>query len=67
MRLGNNLAYSSSYHPQIDGQTKIINRVLGNLQRYLTKEYGQSWDQVISQIEFAYNDNANMVIGKSSF
>ena len=66
-RLGTNLSHSSTYHPQIDGQTEVINRVLGNLLRCLTKEYGQAWDQVLPQAEFAYNDSVNRTTGKSPF
>ena len=32
-RLGTNLSFGLAYHPQIDCQTKVINRVLGNLMR----------------------------------
>jgi hypothetical protein len=32
-KLGTTLQFSSSYHPQIDGQTKVVNRSLGNLLR----------------------------------
>lgn len=39
-RLGTNLSFGSTYHPKTDGQTKVVNRVLGNLLRCLTKEYG---------------------------
>lgn len=39
-RLGTNLSFGSAYHPQIDGQTKVVNRSLGNMLRCLTKEYG---------------------------
>lgn len=46
-RLGTNLSFSSAYHPQIDGKTKVVNRTLGNLLRCLAKEYGKTWDQII--------------------
>ena len=65
--MGKNLSHSSACHPQIDGQTEVVNRVLGNLLRCLTKEYGQTWDQVIPQAEFSYNDSINRTIGKSPF
>lgn len=39
-RLGSNLSHRSTYHPQTDGQTKVINKVLGSLRKCLTKEYG---------------------------
>ena len=47
------------YHPQKNGQTKVINRVLGNLLRGITNKYGQTWDLIISQDEYAYNDSIN--------
>lgn len=35
--------------------------------RCLTKEYWQTWDQVLAQSEYAYNDTINRTIGKSPF
>ena len=32
-KLGTTLQLSSSYHPQIDGQTEVVNQSLGNLVR----------------------------------
>ena len=39
---------------------------LGNLLRFLTK-YGQSWDHIIGQAKFAYNDSINRSIGEIPF
>ena len=58
-KLGTNLTYSFSYHPQTDGQTKVVNRSLGNLLRCLTKQYSQSWDTIFPQEEFSFNDSIN--------
>ncbi|GLJ08685.1 hypothetical protein SUGI_0093660 [Cryptomeria japonica] len=66
-RLGTNLSFGSAYHPQTDGQTEVVNRSLGNMLRCLTKEYGQSWDQLIHQAKYAYNDSVNQSTGKSPF
>lgn len=65
--LGTNMSFGSAYHPQTDGQTEVVNRNLGNLLRCLTKEYGQAWDVIISQEEYAYNDSKNRNTGKSPF
>ena len=49
------LDFSSAYHPQIDGQTEVVNRSLGDLLRCLTGEHVRSWDQKLCQAEFAHN------------
>lgn len=66
-KLGTNLTFSSSYHPQMDGKTKVVNRSLGNLLRCLTKKHNQSWDLILPWVEYAYNDSINQSIGKSPF
>jgi hypothetical protein len=65
--LGTNLAFSSAYHPQIDRQTKVVNRSLRDLLRSLVTEHHSSWDNVLPQAEFVYNDSANQSIGNSPF
>jgi hypothetical protein len=52
-KLGTELSFSSSYHPQTDGQTEVVNRSLGNLLRSLVIEHHNQWDQILSQTEFA--------------
>ena len=39
-RFGANMCFGSAYHPQTNGPTKVVNQILGNLFRCLTKEYG---------------------------
>jgi hypothetical protein len=66
-KLGTDLAFSSAYHPQTDGQTEVVNRSLGDLLRSLVTEHHSSWDQILPQAEFAYNDSVNRSTGKSPF
>ena len=40
---------------------------MGNLLRCLTKEHGSSWDSVIAQAKFTYNDSVNRTTGLSPF
>ena len=47
-KLGTKLSFSSSNHPQMDGQTKVVNRSLGNFLRSLTGEHPKQWDQVLA-------------------
>jgi hypothetical protein len=66
-KLGTNLAFSSAYHPQTDGQAEVVNRSLGDLLRILVTEHHGSWDNIFPQAEFAYNDSLNRSTGKSPF
>jgi hypothetical protein len=59
--------FSSAYHPQTDGQIEVVNRSLGDLLRSLVTEHHNSWDQILPQEEFAYNDSVNRSTGKSPF
>ena len=66
-KLGNNISFSFSYHPQTDGQTKVVNRRLGNILRSIVYENPKQWDLALAQAEFAYNDSPNMSTCMSPF
>jgi hypothetical protein len=66
-KLGTDLSFSSAYHPQMDGQTEVVNRSLGDLLRSLVAEHHSQWDQILPQVEFAYNDSPNRSTGQSPF
>ena len=61
------LNFSSAYHPQTDGQTKVVNHSLGNLLRSLVSDHLKSWDQRLYQAKFAYNRSINRSTGFSPF
>jgi hypothetical protein len=65
--LGTNFLFSSSYHPQTDGQTEVVNTRLGDLLRSLVTEHHSQWDNILPQAEFAYNDSVNRSIGQIPF
>nr|GEX46065.1 hypothetical protein [Tanacetum cinerariifolium] len=66
-KMGTQIQFSSSHHPQMDGQTKVVNRSLGNLLRSLVRENLRHWDLVLPQAEFAYNRSKNRITGKTPF
>ncbi|GKF11542.1 RNA-directed DNA polymerase [Tanacetum coccineum] len=66
-RLGSKLQFSSSHHPQTDGQTEVVNRSLGNLLCSLIGDNAKQWDLILLQAEFAYNRSVNHTTGKSPF
>jgi hypothetical protein len=45
----------------------VVNRSLGDLLRSLVTEHHSSWDNILPQVEFAYNDSVNRSIGQSPF
>nr|KYP57381.1 Retrotransposable element Tf2 [Cajanus cajan] len=49
------LVYSTTCHPQIDGQTEVVNRSLSTLLRVILKGNKKTWDECLPHIEFAYN------------
>jgi len=65
--LGTKLKFSTAYHPQTDGQTKVVNRSLGNLLRCLVGDSMENWDLLLSRVEFAYNSSVNRSTRKSPF
>jgi hypothetical protein len=66
-KLGTSLSFSSSYHPQTDGQTEVVNMSLGDLLRSLVTKHHSQWDHILPQAEFAYNDSSNRSTGQSPF
>jgi hypothetical protein len=62
-----NLSFSSTYHPQTDGQIEVVNRSLGDFLRSLVTKHHSQWDNILPQVEFAYNDSINRSTGKSLF
>ncbi|CAA6674208.1 unnamed protein product [Spirodela intermedia] len=61
------LKFSTTYHPQIDGQTEVVNHSLGNLLQSLVGESLTTWDLIIPRAEFAYNSSTNCTTDMSPF
>jgi transposase InsO family protein len=55
--LDTQLRFSSTYHPQTDGQTKRVNQNLEAMLRACALQYGRSWDKSLSYVEFSNNNN----------
>lgn len=62
-KVGTQLQFYFVCHPQTNGQTKVVNRSLGNLLRHLVGKHIQ-WDVVLSQAEFSYNDSISKSVGE---
>jgi hypothetical protein len=46
--LGMNLYFTLAYHPQMDGQTDVVNQSLGDLLRSLVAKHDSQWDQILT-------------------
>ena len=66
-KLGTTLKFSSSFHPQTNGQTEVVNRSLGNLLRCIVRDQLRNWDDVLPQAEFPFNSSINRTTGCSPF
>ncbi len=54
-KLGTKLLFSTTCHPQTDGQIEVVNRTLTILLRAIVKRNLKSWEGCIPFVEFAYN------------
>ena len=55
--LNTTLNFSTSFHPQADGQTERVNQVLEDLLRMYVKDHPGKWEDYLHLVEFAYNNN----------
>ena len=65
--MGLKLNYSTAYHPQSDGQTERVNKILEDLLRACILDFGGSWEDHIYLVEFAYNNSFQASIGMTPF
>ena len=65
--MGTKFQFNSANYPQIDGQIKAINRLLGNLLHSFVRKNLRQWNLILAQVEFAYNNFINQATGKCPF
>jgi transposase InsO family protein len=51
--MGTTLNYSTTYHPQTDGQTERVNQVLEDMLRACALTYGTDWENSLPFAEFS--------------
>jgi hypothetical protein len=61
------LTPSTSYHPQIDGQTKLVNKWLEGYLRNYVAEQQKAWVKWLHLGENFYNTTYHMSVGMSPF
>ena len=60
-------AMSTAYHPQTDGQTERVNRVLEDTLRHYVNTSQDDWDVYLPCAEFAINNAKHEALGQSPF
>ncbi|GKD30540.1 reverse transcriptase, partial [Tanacetum coccineum] len=58
---------STAYHPQTDGQTKVVNRCLEGYLRCMTGEHPREWIKWMSLAELWYNSNFHIATQSTPF
>ena len=65
--LGTKQNLSSPYHPETDGQTERMNRIIEEMLRHYVTPHQDDWDQYLSTCEFAVNNAVQESTGYSPF
>ncbi|KAM1156709.1 hypothetical protein ACFX2B_027171 [Malus domestica] len=65
--LGTRLLYSTTYHPQTDGQSEKTIQTLEDMLRSSVMQFGDDWHAKLDLMEFAYNNSYHSSIGMAPF
>ena len=65
--LGMDLRFSTVFHPQIDGQSERMIKMLENFLRPYVERHPQTWNEYLALVEFAANNAVNVATGYSPF
>jgi hypothetical protein len=66
-KLGTKLLFSTTCHPQTDGQTEVVNHTLSTMLQAVLKDNLRLWEECLPHIEFAYNHSIHSTTKLSSF
>ncbi|KAJ9542018.1 hypothetical protein OSB04_028524 [Centaurea solstitialis] len=61
--MGTRLHFSTTYHPQTDGQSERTIQTLEDMLRACVLDFGGSWDTYLPLAEFLYNNSYHSSIG----
>jgi hypothetical protein len=66
-KLGTNLLFSTTCHPQTDGQTEVVNHTLSTMLRTILKTNLKLWEECLPHIKFAYNRSVHSTMKVNLF
>jgi len=59
--------YSTAFHPQTDGQTERMNRVLEEVLRHFINGEHNNWEELLPMVAFAINNSKSASTGETPF
>ena len=62
-----NVALSTAYHPQTDGETERVNQELETYLRLFSSNKPEEWSTLLPMVEFAHNSTTHSIIQKTTF
>jgi hypothetical protein len=66
-KLGTKLLFSTTYHPQTDGQTEVVNHTLSTMLWVILKTNLKLWEECLLHIKFTYNRSVHSTTKVSPF
>ena len=64
---GTNLNFSTTYHPQSDGKTDRVNRVIEDMVGIYVMDKPSKWEDYLHLVKFAYNNGYQASLRMSPF
>ncbi|KAB2089930.1 hypothetical protein ES319_A03G093200v1 [Gossypium barbadense] len=65
--LGSPLQFSTTFHPQTDGKSEHVIKILEDMLRCCVLEFGGKWEKYFPLIEFTYNNSYQSSIKMESY
>ena len=65
--LDTKLAKSTAFHPQTDGQTEVVNRMVVHILRMYNSKHPRTWDDNLPYVQHNYNKAIHISTGHSLF
>ncbi|MCO5606597.1 hypothetical protein L7F22_060785 [Adiantum nelumboides] len=65
--MGTTLKFSSSFHPQTDGQSEEANSIVLYLLKCYVSEHKATWEPYLPLVEYAYNNTVHTSTSKAPF
>ena len=65
--LDTKLTNSTSFHPQIDGQTEVVNKMIVHILRMYNSKNPHTWDESLPYVQYNYNWALHSSTGHSPF